>query len=324
MRQIVYKYNEETCQYERMRVRTPDVVFYVSGLVVVAILMLAGMLFLHDYFIDSEKEISLRNENAALKKNYGVLTSQLGDIESTLEHLEVEDQKLHQKFFGTDLVSVANENATLLDKNVLLADPSDFRKAINNVNEESSKLLMQSSITTGFFSGELGINKAEINKIIAMPVLLPTKPWNAESVMSGYGMRINPFHKGLYQHEGIDIAMPRGTDVVATASGTVTEVKRSNVQAGYGNYIVIDHSGGFTTRYAHLDEIKVSANQRIKKGSTIGTIGNSGGSIAPHLHYEIIKNGQPLNPIYYMVEGLNSDQHHQLKLISEKKNQSLD
>ncbi len=324
MRQIVYKYNEETCQYERMRVKTPDVAFYVSGIVVVAVLMLAGMLVLHDYFIDSAKEISLRNENSALRKNYAVLTSQLGDIESTLEQLQREDQKLHQKFFGSELETYTGDKDVTIDQNVLLADASNFRESLEKIEHQSQKLLVQSSITTGFFANELGINKSQLDKLIAMPVLLPTNPWNSESVLSGYGMRINPFHKGLYEHPGVDIAMPRGTEVIATASGTIIEAKTSSVQAGYGNYVDIDHGHGFITRYAHLDEVTVRANQKIKKGTLIGTVGNSGGSIAPHLHYEIIKDGQPVNPVHYMIEGLSSLDHQRLTLLSEKKNQSLD
>jgi murein DD-endopeptidase MepM/ murein hydrolase activator NlpD len=137
-------------------------------------------------------------------------------------------------------------------------------------------------------------------------------------------MRVNPFHKGLYEHPGVDIAMPRGSAVIATASGTVIEICKSTVQAGYGNYIEIDHGNGFITRYAHLEDVQVKYRQKITKGSVIATVGNSGGSIAPHLHYEIIRDGITVDPVHYMIEGLSSHEHHQLKLISQKQNQSLD
>jgi murein DD-endopeptidase MepM/ murein hydrolase activator NlpD len=157
-----------------------------------------------------------------------------------------------------------------------------------------------------------------------MPAYQPVQPWSADKVLSGFGTRVNPFHKGLYEHPGVDIGAPRGAAVNATAPGVVTEIKRSTVEAGYGNFIEIDHGHGFRTRYAHLEEIKVKLNQRIAKGAVIGTVGNSGGSIAPHLHYEIIRDGKNVDPVRYMIEGLSSLEHHQLTQVSKKHNQSLD
>jgi murein DD-endopeptidase MepM/ murein hydrolase activator NlpD len=157
-----------------------------------------------------------------------------------------------------------------------------------------------------------------------MPTLPPVQPWNNDKLISGFGMRVNPFHKGLYEHPGVDITMPRGTSVIASSSGTVRQVKRSNLQAGYGNYIEIDHGHGFVTRYAHLEEIKVKLYERVAKGSVVGTVGSSGGSIAPHLHYEILRDGRNVDPVTYMIEGLTSEDHHVMKVLSRKKNQSLD
>jgi len=137
-------------------------------------------------------------------------------------------------------------------------------------------------------------------------------------------MRINPFHKGLYEHQGIDIAMPRGTEVLATAPGKIVTVSRSSVQAGYGNYIDIDHGNGFITRYAHLDEMKVRLYQNVPKGFIIGTVGSSGGSVAPHLHYEVIKDGKAVDPTHFMISGLDSKTHEQLIAAGKIQNQSLD
>lgn len=323
MRQPLYRYNAETCQYERVRVKIPDVVFYASGVVVVAILMLAGMLVLHDFLIDSEKEVALRKQNHAFEKNHVLLTSQLNAIESTLTELGAEDQKLHQKFFGSPMENRAVQTTAGGDKQLLLADPGLFRKAIEKISDRSAALLRASGSTSAFFGEKLSL-KDRRNMLSSIPLLQPTRPWQADNFISGFGMRVNPFHKGLYEHPGVDIAMPRGSQVVATAGGIVVEIKRSTVQAGYGNYVDIDHGHGFVTRYAHLDEILVKNRQKVTKGDVVATVGSSGGSIAPHLHYEVIRNGVTVDPVPYMIEGLSSDEHHRMKLTGEKQNQSLD
>lgn len=324
MRKSLYRYNAETCQYERIRVKTPDVLYYLSGILVVAILMLSGMLTLHDYIFDSEKEISLRKENAALSRNQVVLTSQVSLIESTLTRLGEEDEKLHAKFFGSSANAAADNSHRIADKELLLADATAFRTAISKMTERSSGLLSQSVTTSSFYGEHLGLTDSHLKTISSIPLLVPTRPWNTDNLLSGFGMRVNPFHKGLYEHPGVDIAMPRGTEVLATASGIVIEIRKSDVQAGYGNYIEIDHGNGFITRYAHLEEIRVKYRQKVTKGFVVATIGNSGGSIAPHLHYEIVRDGVTVDPAHYMIEGLNSSEHQHLSVLSQKQNQSLD
>jgi murein DD-endopeptidase MepM/ murein hydrolase activator NlpD len=122
----------------------------------------------------------------------------------------------------------------------------------------------------------------------------------------------------------VDVAMPRGSPVIATGSGAVVQLKRSDLEAGYGNYIEIDHGRGVVTRYAHLEDIHVKFGAKVTKGEVVGTVGSSGGSVAPHLHYEIIRDGKNIDPVIHIVEGLTSGQHHHLLLSSHQQNQSLD
>lgn len=324
MPKTLYRYNEETCQYERIKVKTPDVVFYVSGVLVSSFVILAAMLVLHDFLIDSDKEVALRKENNALAKNQAVLASQLDQIDATLEQLSEKDQSLHLKFFGTPIEKVSGENKGLATRRILLADASEFRSTVSQIQEKSGGLLHQSGIITSYFHDKLSMDLKDAERVYAMPTLPPVNELTAEKLVSGFGMRINPFHKGMYEHPGIDIAAPRGTEVLATANGTIVDLKRSDLQAGYGNFIDIDHGHGFVTRYAHLESIAVRLGQRVKKGSVIGTIGRSGGSVAPHLHYEVLRKGKPVDPVHFMIEGVTSQEYEVLKSTSHKQNQSLD
>jgi murein DD-endopeptidase MepM/ murein hydrolase activator NlpD len=324
MRKTLYRYNEETCQYERIKVKTPDVVFYVSGILVSAILILAALLTLHDFFIDSEKEIALRKENSALSKNQATLTAQLTEIDASLEQLAQKDESLHLKFFGAPIEKPTTNNNRVSTRKILLADASSFRTAIAQIEEKSGGLLHQSEITTSYFSDKLSMDLKDAERIYAMPTLPPVAELTEDKLVSGFGMRINPFHKGMYDHPGIDIASPRGTEVFASATGTVVDLKKSELQAGYGTFIDIDHGHGFVTRYAHLETTAVRLGQRIKKGTVIGTIGSTGGSVAPHLHFEVLRKGKPVDPVHFMIEGVTSHQYEVLKSTSHKQNQSLD
>ena len=324
MRHSVYRYNSDTCRYERVKIAPRNVVGYILGVMAMGAAMLAGLLALHDFVFDSPRELALRKENHALSRNSVVLTHQLGEIETSLDRLHSEDKRLHQKFFGVELVTPAVPNLAARKQQLLLADPEAFREAVASVGKNSRALLDQSFASNSYFSKTVDFTKDDFSLLEALPTALPVQPWENEKLISGFGMRINPFHKGLYEHPGVDIALPRGTFVRVTAPGTVTLVRKSDLQAGYGNYIEVDHGHGFITRYAHLQDINVRQGQKLMKGFAIGTVGSSGGSVAPHLHYEIIYQTKNVDPVIYMIEGLTSQEHAALKAANEKQNQSLD
>jgi murein DD-endopeptidase MepM/ murein hydrolase activator NlpD len=324
MPKSLYRYNSDTCRYERVKTAPRDVVMYAIGVIVTAIAMLGGLLSLHDFVFDSPNEIALRKENAMLARNSVVLANQLAEIDESLISLHKEDKRLHQKFFGVELTEPLSTNQSASKQQLLLADPDAFQKAANAIDNSSKNLLKQSASSNLLFSNTIDFGKDDFQKMESMPTSLPVEPWENDKLISGFGMRINPFHKGLYEHPGVDIALPRGTFVRTTAPGTVVLVKTNDLQAGYGNYIEIDHGHGFVTRYAHLENINVRYGQKVKKGFVIATSGSSGGSVAPHLHYEIIVNGKNVDPVMYMIEGLTSGMHAELKVRNQKQNQSLD
>jgi murein DD-endopeptidase MepM/ murein hydrolase activator NlpD len=286
--------------------------------------MLAGILLLHDFVINTDVEKTLRKENRALKEHHSILSASLTELQPTLTSLQSKDKILHVKFFGSQpALPEVNAVSTSKEK-VLLADPDSFRKIVSAVKGTSQELVRASSRSNIYFQNALSLGEDDLELMQSLPTLQPFKTWQPEMLISGFGLRVNPFHKGLYEHVGIDIAMPRGTQVIATASGVVKEVKRSDLQAGYGNYVDIDHGKGLMTRYAHLEDVSVAFGKKIRKGDVIGTVGSSGGSIAPHLHYEIIRDGENVDPIYYMIQGLSSEAHHHLTFMSHQQNQSLD
>jgi murein DD-endopeptidase MepM/ murein hydrolase activator NlpD len=324
MRYTTYRYNAPTCQYERVRVNAKGVIWYCVGLATMACCMLVGILLLHDLVINTENESRLRKENRAFKRHHAILSSELNELQPVLTSLQNKDRILHSKFFGAPPVLPPQDTDRASKERLLLADAGSFRRQVSSLKATSRQLALRSARSNRYFGSTLKLAPEKLPNLNALPTLQPVKQWAPDRLISGFGLRVNPFHKGLYDHLGVDIAMPRGTPVIATGSGTVSQLKRSDLQAGYGNYIEINHGEGVVTRYAHLQDINVKFGARVKKGEVIGTVGSSGGSVAPHVHYEILRDGENADPVKYMVQGLSSDEHHQLTEMSHQQNQSLD
>lgn len=124
---------------------------------------------------------------------------------------------------------------------------------------------------------------------------LSLKPLNGGRLSSGFGMRVHPVLKTKRLHRGIDYAAPKGTPVYASGAGRITAI---GVYNGYGNYIRVKHAGGYETAYAHLDQFVkgLRAGQEVSQGDLIGYVGATGRATGPHLHFEVLANGAPIDP----------------------------
>lgn len=118
-------------------------------------------------------------------------------------------------------------------------------------------------------------------------------------IMAGFGQRLDPFSGEGVFHSGVDISAPSGTRVESAGDGIILQ---AGVQSGYGNAIVIDHGFGMTTKYGHLSKIFVVVGQEVKRGQVVGAVGMTGRATGPHLHYEVIVNDTPVNPMKYLHE----------------------
>lgn len=131
------------------------------------------------------------------------------------------------------------------------------------------------------------------------PCMMPIKEKDLDKIASGFGMRMHPIKKVEMMHNGVDMAAKKGTPVMATADGRVVKVEFKGEGIGYGRAIVIQHDNTFSTLYAQLSEFKVNAGEKVKQGQVIGLVGSSGMSTGAHLHYEVRKNGEPVDPGNY-------------------------
>jgi murein DD-endopeptidase MepM/ murein hydrolase activator NlpD len=167
---------------------------------------------------------------------------------------------------------------------------------------------------------ELAKGKAQL--LASIPAIQPVSNDKLTRIASGFNYRVHPIYKIMHFHTGIDFTAPTGTEIVATGDGKVSVVERES--RGYGNHVVVNHGFGYETLYAHMSRFKVTVGQKVKRGDVIGYVGSTGTSTAPHLHYEVIKNGEKINPINFFFNDLSAEEYDKVVEMSSRSNQSFD
>lgn len=256
---------------------------------------------------NSEGAIKSRNshlmsENLELKRKYSELESKLKEMEKLTEKIYVEDNALYAQILGvdfdtTDFHQYRNDSAMM----VFNIHDSVFHSVDERARYASEMLALQLEKLQAT-SHRFKNNK---NAILYYPTISPIKTDDFIEVSSPYGWRMHPIDKVEKFHDGIDISARVGSEVYSTAQGTVVKIMYSKY--GYGNRVVIKHAYGFETLYAHLGVIKVRRGQWVRKNQLIGTVGNTGKSTGPHLHYEIHKNNATRDPLGYFYTSITEE-----------------
>jgi murein DD-endopeptidase MepM/ murein hydrolase activator NlpD len=317
-----FRYNPKTLRYERVRFSirrtTGALVAYVSF----GFAFFVGLNLLQNKVIESKLEKALTAENKSLSQYKVLLASQIEASSQSLASLKNDENKLQEKLFET---TVDHEQTVVEESAPKVSESDDWDQSMQTLNGRLNTVAGRAKKKNQFFGKRLSLDKSDVPTLIDFPSIAPVKDLSDQNLVSGFGIRINPFHKGNYHHDGIDIALAKSTDVLATGNGRVISFSNGNIlEAGSGNYIEIDHGNGLVTRYSHLESANVTWGQKVKQGQVIGHSGSSGGSVAPHLHYEVIEYGKNLDPLMYIIEGISADRHQQLALKSKTQNQSLD
>jgi murein DD-endopeptidase MepM/ murein hydrolase activator NlpD len=163
-------------------------------------------------------------------------------------------------------------------------------------------------------------NKEKLLK--AIPAIQPVSNKDLNRIGSGFGSRIDPIYKNIRMHKGIDFTAPAGTPIYATADGVV-EAAGFNTD-GYGNKVVINHGFGYQTLYGHMIKVNIQSGQSVTRGQVIGYVGSTGKSTGPHCHYEVIKRGTKVDPIYFFYNDLTPEQFDRILKAAANNKQSLD
>ena len=320
MAQVKYYYDTVTCNYKRIITSKWDVFFSFLGFLMVLFVMSVGILLGYTTYFDSPKEVQLKQENALLQFHYDQLREEVDKSCQVLAHLQDQDDRVYRVIFGAAPTPSTTRRADIGNTRPY-QDLADKNKLIATTAQKVDQLKRQLYIQSKSYD-ELQKLAQEKEKILAaMPAIQPLSNRDLKRLSSGFGMRLHPVQKVTKMHAGVDFAAPRGTRIYATGDGVVSVVKTS--QGGYGKWVEIQHGYGFSTRYGHMQTFNVKYGQKVKRGECIGYVGMTGTATAPHVHYEVLKNRKPINPVYYFFNGLDAVQYEKVVQLASRKNQSL-
>ncbi len=274
-------------------------------------------------YLDSPEERYLKNQIAEMELDYDYMNNKLDTMTMILGELQERDDNIYRVIFEAEPVT-RNERIAGIGG-------SDRFQRLNKL--DNAQLLQSTAMKLELIKRKMVVQSKSFDEISEMlkdkekllahtPAIQPVSNKDLERIASGFGWRIHPIYKVGKFHEGLDFTAPKGTDVFATADGTV--IQADNNSSGYGNVVVIDHGYGYLSRYAHLSAFKTKVGTKVKRGELIGLVGNSGLSTAPHLHYEVEKGGIKVDPINYFYNDLTPEEYLKLIELANRANQSYD
>lgn len=320
MAKIKYFYNPHSLDFEKARISVRTLVLRVFGFLSASIVAGASLLLVAYYYIDSPKEKILKRELENYELQTKLLNKKVDKLYASLNELKERDASVYRAIFEADPINYDTRKATVNDYKDLEGYANS--EGLKVLNQRVDALAEQVTIQTKSMEqlAKLAENKTEF--LASIPAIQPVTNKNLRSMASGFGYRLHPIYKTYKMHSGIDFTAPTGTPIYATGNGRV--VPAPDGASGYGNHVVIDHGFGYKTLYAHMYKSKVKMGQRVKRGQLIGYVGNTGLSSGPHLHYEVIKNGNKINPINYFFNDLTETDYAAMREIAERPTQSFD
>ncbi len=267
-------------------------------------------------FIPSPALKQQKRENEKLKVAYSDLRFRLNEYETVLREIQNRDNYIYRNVFEAEPIPSTIRDAGMggvnrykkyedLESSDLVID---FAQRIDIIGK---KLYIQ----TKSFDEVVELMEKEEQMREAIPIIIPVKSDDIESIGSTFGMRMHPILKVNRMHDGVDIMAATGTDVLAAGRGKVVE---ADWGSGFGYYVVIDHGFSYKTVYAHLSAIKVRLGQKVKRGDLVGLVGSTGLSTCPHLHYEVRKSDAPVNPVNFWMADVTLSEYQQIIELSKQ------
>ena len=269
---------------------------------------------IYSQFFHTPKERILLREINQMTDNYSSLTKDLQQIRDVLSDIQQRDSNLYRTIFESEPVPLTILRAGFGGANSYEALEGYSSSELMIKNTERSKILLKQLQVQSKVMDDMMVIVQEKSELLRnIPSIQPIENPDLTHTAAGFGMKIHPIYRSKMLHEGMDFAAPVGTPVRATAPGTVVETRSNSAQGGR---VVIDHGHGYKTVYAYLDKYIVRHGQKVKRGEMIGTVGNTGLSTAPHLHYEVHKKGKPVDPINYYFGELSPAAYVRIRDLS--------
>ena len=283
---------------------------YLSAVVTVSVLLYA----LFALFFSTAEEKRLQQENDLYVRYYARLRDKERLVGDAVKGLELKDNSLYLRIFGTEAPSV--DAVTAAD--VIGVSDSLSESFYLSYSASKGESLMQ-------MAGAVEENFREICRMLVArrdsipPLSMPLREVSPAQTGASVGLKHNALYDVDRRHDGLD---PQGTPVLAAAAGTVRSVVRGG--RSLGSVVEIDHRNGYVTRYALLGEVSVNGGQRVRQGQKVGTVGIFSTTFAPHLHYEVLRDGEVADPVHFLFASLDPESYAEMLYMAVSTRQSLD
>ncbi len=273
-------------------------------------------------FADMPAEYELRHSTDELRTEYTKMSERYDELTEVMDNVVARDENVFRKLFESnpyDLTIDDDQERIALHESLMALDNDELLLELNNKvqSAESDKDILTRSYEDMVYAYE-----TTSLSIDCIPAIQPVNNRQLTLLAAGKKPLINPFHRAMREHHGVDYLIPEGTAVFATADGIVQSLSEKNTT--HGKAITIDHGNGYQTSYSHLLDIRVKKGDKVKRGDIIAMSGNSGLSFAPHLHYEVIFNGTRVDPVHYFFLELNAEEYQRIIRIALSSMQSFD
>jgi murein DD-endopeptidase MepM/ murein hydrolase activator NlpD len=322
MGKINYRFNPDTLSFDKIERNVRSMVKKILGYLSTGIVSGIIFFFIFLQFFETPVTKRLKRENQQLLSQYNLMNKDIEKISAALEDIQMRDDNIYRVIFEANPIPSSIRMAGFGGANrYTKLESMDNSELIVSVTKKLDILSKQVYVQSKSYDEVIKMALGKEKMLASIPSIMPVSNKDLKRTASGWGMRMHPIYRIPRFHYGMDFTAPNGTDVFATGNGIVKEVGRDG---GYGNIVVIDHGYGYETLYGHLLRSKVKVGQQIKRGDVIGDIGSSGASTAPHLHYEVMKNGQKVNPQNYYFQDLNPLEYEKMISISTNMGQSFD
>lgn len=321
-----YRFNPETLIFEKIGLSFKKIFTRFFALFSSSLSLTFVLVYIIINYYETPAMKSLKRENQRLLTQYELMGKDLETIEKMLEEIQQRDDNIYRVIFESEPIPSSIRKAGFggVNKYSNLENLSNADLVINTAKKLdvlAKEVYVQSKSYDEVM--QMALNKEKMHASI--PSIQPVLNKDLKRTASGWGYRFHPIYKIRKFHYGMDFTAPVGTEVYATGDGVVKSIQgniKSNV--GFGLELVIDHGYGYETLYGHLNSYNVKVGQQVKRGDVIASIGNSGGSTAPHLHYEVHKNGTPVNPQFFYFLDLSPQEYDRMITISSNTGQSFD
>lgn len=318
-----FEFDPNTLEYKKQSLNFWEKLIRVAGFMSMAGVFGVISMLTFAAFFDTPKEKQLQREIKNYEVHFENLNQKTELLTKVLKDLEYRDEQIYREIFEAEAIPSSVREAGFGGVNRYkylenLDNEQTLKETYQKVDQLSKQVYILSKSYDEIFS--LAQNKKDM--LAAIPAIQPVRNKELKRVASGYGWRIHPIYKTKKFHGGLDFSAPQGTPVYVTGNGVVE--KASYSRRGYGHHVVVDHGYGYKSLYAHLKGVDVKKGQELKRGEKIGEVGNTGLSTAPHLHYEVHKDGKRINPINFFHNDLTPEEYEQILILANSANQSFD